>query len=159
MRISHITLTLTADDINSILEDFVPDGQIRVVDIIPDAIRGQVRFLWWNIDFIAKPATGPDAEVSIDIAAHKMVPIPAAIVNRQLKEAMRDAPPGIDVIRQSLKVRLSELLRPFGIDMQVSEFEALDGRVQIAVDNTSLTQLNALLGVPKPNPVGMRPTM
>lgn len=145
MRISQISLRLTVEDINSILHDALPDAQLRVTEIVPGTIRGQVRFLFWNIDFVAQPAVGPDSQVSIDVSAHKMVPIPAAIVGRQLREAIKDAPPGVDVIQQSLRVRLPDLLRPFGVQIAITTFHAVDNAIEICVENVSIPELQALL--------------
>lgn len=145
MRISQVSLQLSAEDLNAILVEFVPDAPVRVTAIEPDAIKGQIRLLFWHVDFIARPAVGLDSEVSIEISAHKMWAIPAAIVGRQLKEAIKDAPPGVDVIRQSLQVRLPELLRPLGIQLAITQFCALDGILQVTVENVSVPALKTLL--------------
>lgn len=144
MRISHVTVDINTQDLNSLLEEFLPDSSVRIVDITESGIRGQVKLLLWSVDFIARPASGDD-DVSLDISAYKMIPIPSALVQRSLKEAIKDAPAGVDVIRQSLRVHLPALLGPLGIDMTVRELRVYDGYLRVTVDNVQLPKLNALL--------------
>jgi hypothetical protein len=149
LRISHVRVDLTADNLNSLIADLAADANIRITEVTPDGIRGQVKFLFWNVDFVARPASEVQHEVSIDVAAHKLVAIPDAIVNRQLREVVKDAPPGIDVIRNSLVVHVPSLLRTFGIDLKVKELQCHDGFVRLDVEDVELPAVMKLAGAGK----------
>jgi hypothetical protein len=146
VRISHICVDLTAEDINSLIADFAADANIRIVDVRPDGIRGQVKFLFWNVDFVARPSSDVEHEVCVNVAAYKLVAIPDVIVNRQLREVVKDAPPGIDVIRNSLVVHVPSLLRTFGIGLKVKELQCHDGFVRLDVEDVGLPALMKLMG-------------
>lgn len=147
MRISTVSIELSTEDINSLLEEFASEARMRLTNISPDGIRGQVKFFLWNVDFLAKPSFGINSEVSLEVSAHKLVPIPPAIVQRQLKEAVKDAPPGVDAIRQALKVHLPSLLQPFGISLGLQSLECHEGFVRITVDSVQLPKLKELISV------------
>ncbi|CAM3982075.1 hypothetical protein [Alicyclobacillus pomorum] len=149
MRISHVRVDLSADDINSLIRDFAVDSNLRITDIREDGIHGQVKLLFLNVDFIAKPSSGSEYEASIDIAAHKLVAIPGTVVNRQLREAMKDAPPGIDVIRNSLVVHIPSLLRALGVGIKIRELRCYNGYLRIHVDDVELPLFRKLAGVGK----------
>lgn len=146
MRISHVRVDLSADDINSLIADFAADSNVRITGIREDGIRGQVKFLFLDIDFIAKPFSNTENEASMDIAAHKLVAIPGAVVNRQLREAMKDAPPGIDVIRNSLVVHVPSLLSTLGIGMKIRELRCYDGYLRVHVEDVELPPFGKLAG-------------
>ena len=133
MRIRRITLELDTEDINSIISDFLPEHQLQVTGIDADGIRGHLRFLLWNIDFIARPYSRSSDELNIDVTARKLVTIPPSIIQRQLREAMKDAPPGIDVMQQMLRVKFTSLLAPFGLSLKVEELQSLDGFVRVTL--------------------------
>ncbi|MCL6548188.1 MAG: hypothetical protein K6T30_04670 [Alicyclobacillus sp.] len=135
VRVSHICLDLDVRDLNTLLAEFLPEPDIRVVDIRTDGVHGHVRLWWWNIDFVARPCASGPAVIAVDVSAHKLVPIPSAIVHFHLREAMKDAPPGVDVIRQTLTVHLPSVLKPFGLSLEVQEFRAHDGYIRIVADN------------------------
>jgi hypothetical protein len=145
VRISTVTIELSTEDINSLLEEFASETRIRLTDISPDGIRGHVKLFLWNVDFLAKPSFGIHSDVSLDVSAHKLVPIPSAIVQRQLKEAVKDAPPGVDVIRQALRVHLPSLLEPFGISLGLQELQCHQGFVRVTVDSVQLPKLKQLV--------------
>jgi len=148
VRVSQVTIDLTSQDINEMIEEFAEDVKIQVTDIREDGIHGHVKLLLWNIDFTARPSTTGDGEVSLIVAAHKLVPIPSAIVERQLKSAVKDAPAGIDVIQQAIKVHLPSLLSPFGISLNVKELRAYQGFLRISVHGVQLPSLKQLLKPP-----------
>ncbi len=149
MRISHVRVDLSTDDINSLIADFAVDSNLRITDIREDGICGQVKFLLLNVDFIAKPSSGTEYEASIDIAAHKLVAIPGTVVNRQLREAMKDAPPGIDVIRNSLVVHVPSLLRTLGIGIKIRELRCYNGYLHVHVEDVELPPFKKLAGAGK----------
>jgi|GEM_PF-2776802 len=133
MRIRQISLEIDAGDINSIFADFLPDVPLRVTSIDQEGIKGQIHVLWWNIDFVAMPYSLTSDELNIDISARKLVSIPTSIIERQLREAMKDAPPGIDVRQQMLRVRFTPLLAPIGLSLQVEHVQPCNGYVQITL--------------------------
>ncbi|MBX5437545.1 MAG: hypothetical protein IRZ33_10070 [Alicyclobacillaceae bacterium] len=148
MRVSHIALDLSVQDLNSILAEWVEKVPLRIVDIDEAGIRGQVRLWWWNIDFTARPSVHNSSEIAVDISAHKLVPIPPALVHLHLREAVKDAPPGVDVIRQTLTVHLPSLLRPFGLSLAVQELRTGHGCLHIVVDNVEWAQVRRWLSPP-----------
>ncbi|MCL6442910.1 MAG: hypothetical protein K6T83_05545 [Alicyclobacillus sp.] len=159
MRLSHVTVDLDAQDLNDLLAEFLPHGNLRVSEVRDGMIRGQVRLLWWHVDFTAKPSSIAPSDAQLDITASKVIPIPASIVQKQLKEAMRDAPPGVDVLRQSLRVHVPSLLSPFGISVQIDEFAAHDGYVRVKVRNLQLPDIGRLLKKPCPVSDDAEPSM
>lgn len=139
MHLSHVEFQFSTQDINSLLTEVAPDLKARVVDIVEEGIRGQLRFLFWNIDFIAHPSC--DAKTNcllLDISAKKLVPIPGVVVNRQLQDAMRDAPSGVEVVRQSLKLHLPSILQPLGVGVDVKEIHMSDGMLRVVVENCKI---------------------
>ncbi|RIV17280.1 hypothetical protein D2Q93_15545 [Alicyclobacillaceae bacterium I2511] len=144
MRIARIRVDLTADDINLLLLEWGTASVIRVTGVTSEGIRGQVKLLWWGVDFLAKPGMAVDGSATIEVSAFKLVPIPSALVEKRLREAMKDAPSGIDVIQQTLKVHLQSLLRPFGTNLNLAEFQCHDGYVRIGVDGLTLPRLQDL---------------
>jgi hypothetical protein len=146
LRISHVRVDLAAEDINSLIADFAADANIHITHITPDGIHGQVKFLFWNIDFVARPSSDAENEVSVNVSAYKLVAIPDVIVNRQLREVVRDAPPGIDVIRNSLVMHVPSLLRTFGIGLKVKELQCHDGFVRLDVEDVEMPELAKLMG-------------
>ncbi|ACV57080.1 hypothetical protein [Alicyclobacillus acidocaldarius] len=132
MRISNIRVRLSADDLNSMIAEFAPDIPLRILAIQPDGVHGQFKFLMWNIDFAARPTCSADkGEISIEISARKLVNIPPAIVQMSLQEAMKDAPQGIEVLRQSLRLNIASLLEPLGIALKLNEFTCAEGALVI----------------------------
>ncbi|GMA50723.1 hypothetical protein GCM10025857_20800 [Alicyclobacillus contaminans] len=144
MRISHVCVDLTADDLNSLIADFAAEANLRFTEIIDEGIRGQVKLLFFNVDFFAKPASTSPEEVSVDVTAHKLMAIPGSVVNRQLREAMKDAPAGIDVIRNSLVVHLPSLLRTVGVDLRIRELRCYNGYLRAHVEKISLPAFHML---------------
>ncbi|SIS83118.1 hypothetical protein [Alicyclobacillus vulcanalis] len=128
MRISNISVRLSADDLNSMIAEFAPDVPLRITSVRPDGVHGQFKFLMWNIDFAARPTSNPDkGEVALEISARKLVNIPPALVQMSLQEAMKDAPQGIEVLRQSLRLNIASLLDPLGISLKLNDFTCGDG--------------------------------
>ncbi|WAH37024.1 hypothetical protein [Alicyclobacillus dauci] len=149
MRISHVNVQLSADDINGWITELAPDLKLRITDIKEDGVHGQLKILMWNIDFLARPHCYREREeVAVEISAHKLVPIPAAIVQRSLQEAMKDAPQGVDVLRQILKVHLPSILHPLGIALKVEDFTCREGHVVLNVADCELAFLKGKLPVP-----------
>jgi hypothetical protein len=144
MRISNVSIELSTEDINSLLDEFASEARLRLTDISPDGLRGQVKLFLWNVDFLAKPSFGIHSEVSLDVSAHN---IPSAIVQRQLKEAVKDAPAGVDAIRQALKVHLPSLLQPFGISLGLKSLECHQGYIRVTVDSVQLPKLKELMSL------------
>jgi len=138
MRLSRVVIDVGISDLNEMLVEFMPDAKARVLDIQEQGIIGQVKLLLWNIDFVARPSSSKSDELAIEINASKLVPIPSAIVQRQLKEAIKEAPAGIDVIQQTLKVHLPSVLGPLGVNLAVRELSCHNGYVRLAVDGLSL---------------------
>lgn len=128
------------------IAEFAPEAKITVTHVDESGIYGQVKLLLWNVDFVARLSCTAEGEVSIEVAAHKLVPIPGMIVNRQLREAVKDAPPGVDVIQQALKVHLPSLLRPFGASLGIQEIRTYSGYIRLKVDKVRLPNLKELLG-------------
>lgn len=148
MKIHHVSIDLSVDDLNSMVREFAPEAKIRILTIDSDGIRGQVKLLWWSVDFLAIPLNGSDGTVSVDISASKLVPIPPALVERQLKEAVRMAPSGVDVIQQALKVHLPSILSPFGIALTVKDISTDRGMLHVSIQSIDLpgfSQLTALM--------------
>ncbi|WP_206832696.1 hypothetical protein [Alicyclobacillus fructus] len=132
MRISNVSVRLSADDLNSMIAEFAPDVPLRITAIRPDGVHGQFRFLMWNIDFAARPTCNPErGEIALEISARKLVNIPPAIVQMSLQEAMRDAPNGIEVLRQSLRLNVASLLEPLGISLKLGAFTCGDGALVV----------------------------
>ncbi|MFD1675584.1 hypothetical protein [Alicyclobacillus fodiniaquatilis] len=149
MRISHVSLQLTADDLNQWVQELAPDVKLRISEIREDGVHGQLKFLMWYVDFVARPHCYRDREeIAVEISARKLVPIPAAIVQRQLEEAMKDAPQGIEVLRQVLKLHVPSLLEPLNIGLNVRDFTCRDGRLLINVDDCELPFLKGKMGLP-----------
>lgn len=147
MRLSHLALELSVSDINELLREVAPDLKVRITEIDHDGIHGQLKLLIWNVDFTARPSCSAEQEtLSIDIGARKLVPIPSPIVQRQLQEAVKDAPPGVDVIRQTLRVHLPSLLAPFGVSLKVKELRCGIGKVMLSVGDVALGELGSLMG-------------
>lgn len=149
VRISRITVDVSVGDLNSLLTDFMPEGHLMITSMTPEGIFGQLRFLFWNVDFTAIPFSTSEKEMNIEITAHKLVTIPTAIVQRQLREAIKDAPPGIDVISQTLRVNVANFLRPFGVSLNVHELQTYDGFVRLTVSGIEVPGLLAKLGLKK----------
>ncbi|MCF8567808.1 hypothetical protein LLE49_24095 [Alicyclobacillus tolerans] len=146
MRVRQISIELNAQDLNEMLDEFVPDAKIRVLDIHEDGIRGQLKLLLWNIDFVARPMSQSPDELSLDITASKLVPIPSALVQRQLKEAMRTAPSGIDVIQQAIKVHIPSILSPFGVSLSIRELKPYDGFLRLGLNDVRVPKFSQILG-------------
>lgn len=152
MRISNLDIKLTATDINELLEEFFPEVKIRITEIEEDGLHGQLKLLMWNVDFIAHPHADRDHEmVSLDVSAHKLVPIPTAIVERQLREAIKDAPYGIEVLREALKVHLPSILQPLGLSIRVREFKCYSGVLTLGVEQLNIPRIKELLDKKKRN--------
>lgn len=147
VRISRITVDISVDDLNSLLTDFLPDGNLRITSMTPEGIFGQLKFLLWNVDFTAIPFSTSEQDMNIEVTAHKLVTIPTAIVQRQLREAVKDAPPGIDVISQTLRVNVTSLLKPFGVSLNVHELQTYDGFLRLTVSGIEVPGLLAKLGI------------
>jgi hypothetical protein len=141
VRVTHLTLDFTVDDLNQLLREFIPDSQLIITAIDRIGIRGQLRFMFWNVDFIARPFSPGADEVSIEITAHKLVPIPPAIIERQLREAIKDAPPGVDVLQQTLKLHVPSILEPFGVRLGIKELQTHEGFVRLAVSGLETPRL------------------
>ncbi len=142
MRVSQLGIRLTATDLNEAVAEFAPSVQLRVTEIREDGLHGQLKFLLWNIDFVAQPSAMQDGStVYLDVSAHKLIPIPMTLVQYQLKEAMKDAPPGIDVIRQTIKVHLPSILKPFSASLRVREFECHQGYVSIVFEDCRVSDV------------------
>lgn len=144
MRLSHLTIDLTATDLADLVHDFTDDDKITFDTITEGGVKGQIRFLVWNIDFIAQPSCNDDGEVSIDITAHKLVPIPAGIVERSLREAVKDAPAGIEVLQQALKVNVASLLSPLGVNVSIRQLKTYNGFLRIALADLKLPPMGEL---------------
>ncbi|KPV44529.1 hypothetical protein [Alicyclobacillus ferrooxydans] len=149
MKIHHVSIDLSIDDLNSMIREFAPDAKIRILSIDADGIRGQVKLLWWSVDFLAIPLNGSDGTVSVDISASKLVPIPSSIVERQLKEAVRSAPSGVDVIQQALKVHLPSILSPFGIALTIKDLSTDRGLLHISINSIDLPSFRQLTSMMK----------
>jgi hypothetical protein len=134
VRLSQVIVYVSVDDLNRAIEELAPDAKARVVRIDGDGIHGEVRLWIWSIDFLARPSIGADGQVSIEVSAQKLVPIPSAIVERQLRMAVKDAPVGVDVIQQTLRIHLSSLLKPFGVSLALRELRTVDGYLRIAAE-------------------------
>lgn len=151
MRISHVRFQFNVKDINGWLTDLVPDVKIRIQEIKGGAVHGQLKFLMWNVDFVAQPHCYNDRdEIAIEISAHKFVTIPVSIVERQLQEAMKDAPEGIEVLRQILKVHVPSILEPLKIHLKVSDFACRDNQLVLQIDDCDLEFLKDKIPKPKP---------
>lgn len=149
MRISNVSFRLSAEDLNDIISETAPDVRLRITEIRDDGIHGYLRFLMWNIDFLARPYSNRDRdEIAVEISARKLVSIPPAIVNRSLQEAMKDAPTGIEVFRQSLKLHVPSILEPLGVKLTVEDFACRDGHVTVSVSNCDLALLKGKLKLP-----------
>ncbi len=147
MRVSHVEIRLTAADLNELIAEFAPDIQLRIMDIQSDGLRGQIKLLLWNIDFIAQPSSRAEGDqVSIDVTAHKLIPIPGALVQRQLKEAIKDAPPGVEVLQQSIKVHVPSILKPFDASIQIREFACHSGYIAIVLDECRVQDVRRFFG-------------
>ncbi|MCL6627392.1 hypothetical protein [Alicyclobacillus shizuokensis] len=145
MRITHITLDFTVDDLNELLREFIPDSQLVITGIDRLGIHGQLRFLFWNVDFVAKPCSPSPEEVSIEVTAHKLVSIPPAIIERQLREAVKDAPDGVEVLQQALRLNVPLILQPFGIRLGIRELQTHDGFVRMALRDVETPRLMRLV--------------
>jgi hypothetical protein len=145
VRVSNITVELSAEDINELIAEFAPEVKIQIVAIDERGIHGQVKFMLWNIDFTAMPAATPNGQVSIEVAAHKLVAIPGPLVQRQLKEVVKDAPPGVDAIQQALRIHLPTLLQPFGASLVLDEFKPYPGYVRIKASKIQVENIKRLL--------------
>lgn len=166
MRISRVNIELSADDLNSLIEEFAPDAPIRITHITPDGLHGQLKLLLWSVDFTARVWCGVEGEgsavdaagsgvqdaersapstVFVDVSAHKLVAIPSMIVERQLREAVKDAPDGIDVIRTTLRVHLPSLLQPLGVTMAMEALETVEGALRIGMRGLALPGLAGMM--------------
>ena len=147
MRISQLEFKLTTADLNELIYEFAPDVKIRITDIQEDGLHGQLKLLVWNVDFVARPSCDREKEeLSLDISARKLINIPVQIVEHQLREAMKDAPQGIEVMRQTLKVHVPSILQPLGISLRIREFRCLNGVVTVAIEQVRVPDLKRLLG-------------
>lgn len=142
VRISRVVIDLGIADLNEMLVDFLPDAKVRVTDIHEGGIIGQVKLLLWNIDFAARPNSSRPDELSIEVSASKLVPIPSLLVQKSLREAIKDAPNGIDVIQQALKVHLPSILNPLGIYVKIRELKCHNGFIRIGVEGIRLPTPN-----------------
>ncbi|WP_029422151.1 hypothetical protein [Alicyclobacillus macrosporangiidus] len=138
MRVSQISIVMDRDDLQEWMDELLPKSGVRILSITPEGIRGQVKLLWWYVDFLAVPSIPASDTVAIDISAHKLVPIPSALVQRQLKEAVRDGPPGISVMEESLRVHLPSLLAGLGVHLHVRHLGCEQGRVTVSVEGLSV---------------------
>ncbi|MFB5190687.1 hypothetical protein [Alicyclobacillus fastidiosus] len=146
MRISQVSLKLSADDINQWIHELAPEVKLRILEIRDDGIYGQLKFLMWNVDFIARPHCYKERdEIAVEISARKLVPIPASIVERSLQEAVKDAPQGIEVLRQVLKLHVPSILEPLKIGLKVQDFSCRAGSVVIDVADCELGMLKGKL--------------
>ncbi|SFV03312.1 hypothetical protein [Alicyclobacillus macrosporangiidus] len=139
MRVSQISIVMDRDDLQDWMDELLPESGLRIVSITPEGIRGQVKLLWWHVDFLAVPSIPAPDTVAIDISAHKLVPIPSALVQRQLKEAVRDGPPGISVMEESLRVHLPSLLAGLGVHLHVRHLGCEQGRLTMSVEGLSVS--------------------
>ncbi|QQE78971.1 hypothetical protein [Alicyclobacillus sp. SO9] len=144
MRISKMSFDLEAKDINSMIHEFAPEANLWVEAIDQYGVRGHLKLLFWNVDFVAVPYSTDRDEINIQITAHKLVTIPPAIIQRQLQEAIKDAPEGIDVLSQMLRVKITSLLRPFGLSLEVDELQPYDGFVRIGLSGVELQNLASI---------------
>ncbi|MCL6599222.1 MAG: hypothetical protein K6T81_10835 [Alicyclobacillus macrosporangiidus] len=138
MRVSQISIVMDRDDLQEWMEELLPQSGVRILSITPEGIRGQVKLLWWHVDFLAVPSIPAPDTVAIDISAHKLVPIPSALVQRHLKEAVRDGPPGISVMEESLRVHLPSLLAGLGVHLHVRHLGCEQGHVTVSVEGLSV---------------------
>ncbi|GLG02558.1 hypothetical protein Alches_25990 [Alicyclobacillus hesperidum subsp. aegles] len=146
MRISNISFRLTKEDLNEMIAELAPDVRLRIVDIKSDGVHGQFRFLMWNIDFCARPYCNREkGEIAVEITARKLVNIPPALVQMSLQEAIKDAPSGIEVLRQSLKLNVPSILEPLQISLNVEDFSCVDGSLVIRVSDCDLALLKGKL--------------
>jgi len=146
MRISNVKIELTASDLNQWLAEVAPEVKLRIVEIKDDGIHGQFKFLMWNIDFLARPHCYVEREeIAVEISAHKLVNIPASIVQRSLQEAIKDAPTGVEVLRQILKLHVPSILEPLKIGLKVEEFSCRNGSIILQVADCELDFLKGLL--------------
>lgn len=151
MRISHVCFQLTTDDLNGWLADLAPDFKLHIQEIRDGAVHGQLKFLMWNVDFVARPHCYKERdEIALEISAHKFVAIPVSIVERQLQEAMKDAPQGIEVLRQILKVHVPSILEPFNIHLKVTDFSCREGSLNIQIADCDLDFLKNKIPIPMP---------
>lgn len=151
MRISYMRFQFTVADLNAWLADLLPDVRIRIQDIKEGAVHGQLKFLMWNVDFVARPHCNKDRdEIALEISAHKFVAIPISIVERQLQEAMKDAPEGIEVLRQNLKVHVPSILEPLDIKLKVTDFACRESQLIFQIADCNLDFLKAKLPIQKP---------
>ncbi|MCL6517931.1 hypothetical protein [Alicyclobacillus sp.] len=134
MRVTQLSIVMERDDLQAWLDELWPSSGLRILSIGPEGVRGQVKLLWWHVDFLAVPAVPAPDTVALDISAHKLVPIPSVLVQRQLKEAVRDAPPGISVVEESLRVHLPSLLEGLGIHLHVRHLGCEPGRLTLSVE-------------------------
>jgi hypothetical protein len=142
VRVSYLGIRLTASDLNESIAEFAPSIQLRINEIREDGMHGQLKFLLWNIDFVAQPSSLQDGStIFVDVSAHKLIPIPSSLVQYQLKEAMKDAPPGIDVLRQTIKVHLPSILKPFNASLRVREFQCHQGYVSIVFEDCRVSDV------------------
>lgn len=149
MRISNVSIKLTADDLNRWISEIAPEVKLRICDIQDDGIHGQFKFLMWNIDFLARPHCYREREeIAVEISAHKLVAIPASIVQRSLQEAMKDAPSGVEVLRQVLKLHVPSILEPLRIALKVEDFSCRNGAVVIDVADCELDFLRGRITIP-----------
>lgn len=149
MRISNVSIRLTADDLNQWLIEAAPEVKLRIIEIKEDGIHGQFKFLMWNIDFLARPHCYKEREeIAVEISAHKLVNIPASIVQRSLQEAMKDAPTGVEVLRQILKLHVPSILEPLNIALKVEDFACRDGSIVLQVADCELDFLKGRLKMP-----------
>ncbi|GMA57297.1 hypothetical protein GCM10025858_18000 [Alicyclobacillus sacchari] len=58
---------------------------------------------------------------------------------------MKDAPSGIEVLRQSLKLNVPSILEPLQISLNVEEFSCIDGSLLIRVSDCDLALLKGKL--------------
>ena len=145
MRVSSISVELSAEDINELITEFAPKAKVQILSIDERGVHGQVKFLLWNIDFTAMPSAIPNGQVSIEVAAHKLVAIPGPLVQRQLKEVVKDAPPGVDAIQQALRIHMPTLLQPFGASLVLDEFKPYPGYVRIKASKIQVENIKRLL--------------
>jgi hypothetical protein len=144
VRIARMNFDLEAKDINSMIHEFAPEANVWVEEINQYGVRGHLKLLFWNVDFVAVPYSTDRDEINIQITAHKLVTIPPAIIQRQLQEAIKDAPEGIDVLSQMLRVKITSLLRPFGLSLEVEELQPYDGFVRVGLAGVQVQNLAAI---------------
>lgn len=135
MRVSHVEVRLSSADLNDWMAELSPDLKARIVDISESGVHGQIRLLVWNIDFVARPSADWATDtITLEISAHKLVNIPSALVERQLKEALKDGPPGVEVLRQSLRIHVPALLQPLGVTLRVKELRCQVGYLVLVLE-------------------------